>query len=222
MKVSGLNQNKRYRFGFIGSMGDQGWFYGNYTATYTINGRTVYLNSWLNKTKYVYIGDVQPDANGEVYINFSTTSEGNWGFNSGMIVETYDDVNGGAVPNMILPGNADKPVTGVIGNQDVLQPVADNVQMSDKAEIKAYPNPFNDFISIDFNNTAAGNQVNVNIYDMSGRLVYRRAYGEMPAGMNTLRINTNEGMLGSGVYMVTLVVNGKPVATAKMLRTEKK
>jgi hypothetical protein len=40
--------------------------------------------------------------------------------------------------------------------------------------------------------------------------------------MNTLRINTNEGMLGSGVYMVTLVVNGKPVATAKMLRTEKK
>lgn len=222
MKVSGLNQNKRYRFGFIGSMGDQGWFYGNYTATYTINGRTAYLNSWLNRTKIVYIGDVQPDDNGEVYINFSTTAEGNWGFNSGMIIETYDDANGGTVPNTILPGGATPPVTGTIITENGQQPIADNIQQQTKLAIKAYPNPFNDFISLDFNNTAAANQVNIDMYDMSGRLVYRRAYGQLPAGMNTLRISTNEGAFGSGVYMLTLVVNGKPVAAAKMVRTEKK
>ncbi|QEC40770.1 fibronectin type III domain-containing protein [Pseudobacter ginsenosidimutans] len=222
LKVSGLNQNKRYRFGFIGSMGDQGWFYGNYTATYTINGRSVYLNSWLNKTKFVYIGNVQPDANGEVFIDFSTTQEGVWGFNSGMIVEAYDDVIGGAVPNMVVTGNPDQPAGAVTEDKAALQPLADNVQLADKIAIKAYPNPFNDFISIDFNNAVASNQVRVDMYDMSGRLVYRRAYGQMPAGMNTLRINTNEGSLGTGIYMVTLVVNGKPVAATKMLRAEKK
>lgn len=222
MKVSGLNQNKRYRFGFIGSMGDVVWFYGNYTATYTINGRSAYLNSWLNRTKIVYIGDVQPDANGEVYIDFSTTSEGNWGFNSGMIVEAYDDVNGGAVPNMVLPGAGSGEQLGTLVPENLQEPVADNLQQNEKLTIRAYPNPFNDFISLDFNNAAASNDVRVDMYDLSGRLVYRRAYGKLPAGLNTLRINTNEGTLGSGVYMLTLVVNGKPVSAAKMLRTEKK
>jgi hypothetical protein len=170
----------------------------------------------------VYIGDVQPDANGEVYIDFSTTAEGNWGFNSGMIIEAYDDANGGAVPNMILPGNGTETATQGTIAENGQQPIADNIQQQTKLAIRAYPNPFNDFISLDFNNSAAANQVRIDMYDMSGRLVYRRAYGELPAGMNTLRINTNEGALGSGVYTLTLVVNGKPVAAAKMVRTEKK
>ncbi len=65
-KLSGMNHSRKYRIGFFGSSSSTGWFKGNYTATYTINGRTVYLNSWMNSTKVVYIDDVTPDENGEV------------------------------------------------------------------------------------------------------------------------------------------------------------
>ena len=74
-KVSGLNHSKRYRFGFIGSSSPVNWFKGNYTATYTVHDKTVYLNSWFNTTKIVYIGDVAPDADGKVLLDFSTTPE---------------------------------------------------------------------------------------------------------------------------------------------------
>ncbi|HUQ66140.1 MAG TPA: fibronectin type III domain-containing protein [Flavitalea sp.] len=89
-KVSGLNHSKRYRFGFIGSSGPVNWFKGNYTASYTVHDKTVYLNSWYNTTKIVYIGDVAPDADGKVLLDFSTTPEAGYGFNSGLIIEEYN------------------------------------------------------------------------------------------------------------------------------------
>jgi fibronectin type 3 domain-containing protein len=89
-KVSGLNHSKRYRFGFIGSSSPVNWFKGNYTATYTVHDKTVYLNSWYNTTKIVYIGDVAPDADGKVLLDFSTTPEAGYGFNSGLIIEEYN------------------------------------------------------------------------------------------------------------------------------------
>jgi fibronectin type 3 domain-containing protein len=88
-KVSGLNHSKRYRFGFIGSSGPVNWFKGNYTATYTVHDKTVYLNSWYNTSKIVYIGDVAPDPDGKVLLDFSTTPEAGYGFNSGIIIEEY-------------------------------------------------------------------------------------------------------------------------------------
>ncbi len=220
MRITGLNESKRYRFGFIGSMGNVGWYYGNYTATYTINGRTVYLNSWMNSTKIVYIGDVVPDSNGEVVVQFSTTAAAAWGFNSGMIIQTYDDVNGGTVPNIVTPGSGNNPSVETV-NVTTLDPVADAANNADKNKqvtIRAYPNPFNNFVNLDFNNTAASNLVSVDIYDLGGRLMYRQAYPNLPAGFNTLRLNTAEGNLGKGLYMITLRVNGKVVHTAKMLR----
>ena len=90
-KVSGLNHSKRYRFGFIGSSSPDGWFKGNYTATYNVNDRTVYLNSWQNTSKIVYIDEVSPDASGNALLNFSTTPTAGYGFNAGIIVEEYAD-----------------------------------------------------------------------------------------------------------------------------------
>jgi fibronectin type 3 domain-containing protein len=88
-KVSGLNHSKRYRFGFFGSSGPVNWFKGNYTATYTVHDKTVYLNSWYNTSKIVYIADVAPDADGKVLLDFSTTPEAGYGFNAGVIIEEY-------------------------------------------------------------------------------------------------------------------------------------
>ena len=84
-----------------------------------------------------------------------------------------------------------------------------------------YPNPFRDVINLDFNNTASGNVVSVDVMDLSGRLAFRKDFGQLSAGMQTLRLNTAEARLGTGVYLITLKVNGKPVQASKMIRTNR-
>jgi len=217
MKLTGLNQAKRYRIGFLGSMSTNGWFAGNYTCTYTINGRTVYLNSWMNSTKIVYIGNVQADANGELLLDFSTTETAVYGFNAGLIIEAYDDIpEGGTVLNRTVT-NGNGTTSGPLVEESAR--VAQTTQQQ-ITEGRMYPNPFIDQVNLDFNNTAADNHVSVDVYDLSGKLVFRKAFGKLAAGYNTLRVNTGTN-LNTGIYMVTLNVNGKPVQVSKMVKTNK-
>jgi chitodextrinase/pimeloyl-ACP methyl ester carboxylesterase len=215
MKLSGLNMAKRYRIGFFNSMSTNGWFAGNYTCTYTINGRTVYLNSWMNSTKVVYIGDVQSDSNGELLLDFSTTETAVYGFNGGIIVQAYDDVPEGGT---VLNGGLTKPgeMTGTVSEEAAARTTAQATQ--EVTEGRMYPNPFIDQVNLDFNNTAADNNVSVDVYDLSGKLVFRKAFGKLAAGYNTLRVNTGSANLNTGIYMVTLNVNGKPVQVSKMIK----
>ncbi|MEO8583713.1 MAG: T9SS type A sorting domain-containing protein, partial [Flavitalea sp.] len=214
-KVTGLNHSKRYRFGFFGSSGPNGWYKGNYTATYTINGRTVYLNSWLNASKVVYISDVVPDENGEVTLDFSTVAAANYGFNGGILIEDYTDVQGGTNNNLVLD---------TTGMYSMLTPSQANKAKAAALAVstngRMYPNPCTDFINIDFNNSAENNRISADIYDLSGRLSYHKEYGNLPAGNNTLRISTSESAMTTGVYMVTLNVNGKVVQANKVIKTK--
>jgi fibronectin type 3 domain-containing protein/pimeloyl-ACP methyl ester carboxylesterase len=207
MKLSGLNHTRKYRIGFTGSSSTPGWFKGNYTATYTVNGKTVYLNSWMNTTKIVYISDIVPDANGELFIDFSTTAAGLWGFNAGIIIQEYSDPQGASIlymSNSTLDSSATTAAATV----------------SNEYKVKIYPNPFSDIMNIDFNNPSASNKISADIYDLNGRLVYRQNYSSMPAGANTLRLNGIRSN-GNGVYIVTLKVNGRIVQTVKMLRNKR-
>ncbi len=218
MKLTGLNQAKRYRIGFLGSMSTNGWFAGNYTCTYTINGRTVYLNSWMNSTKIVFIGDVQADSNGELLLDFSTTQEAVYGFNGGLVIEAYDDVpEGGSVLNRSVSNPVTGTSTAVVAN-DAAARANTQVAGHEVSEGRMYPNPFIDQISLDFNNTAADNHVSVDVYDLSGKLVFRKAFGKLTAGYTTLRVNTGSANLNAGIYMITLNVNGKPVQVSKMVK----
>jgi hypothetical protein len=208
MKVSGLNQTRRYRFGFIGSSSPQGWYKDNYTATYSINGRTVYLNSWSNSSKIVYIGDVIPDDGGEVLLNFSTTQAAAYGFNAGIIIEDYTDVQGGTMPNV---ANFNR------GNQ--LAESSQNIQ--DQTTVRVYPNPFIDYINLEFYNDYGSNRISALLYDIAGRLIERKTYSNLAPGYNTLRLSAGPVRSKTGVYTVVLYVNDKIVLSRKMLRTRK-
>ena len=224
MRLSGLNQSKRYRIGFMASVDNAIGFNGDMTMTYTINGRTVYLNGYFNTTKMVWIGDIVPDQNGEVLIEFSTPYRRGdepqvvYGFSNGFIVHSYDDAIGGQVLNMV--NNPDFGTEITLQTPGTVVPQAATEQPG-AIDTRMYPNPFVDQINLDFNNTKAGNHIAVDVFDISGRLVYRRNYGKLPAGYNTLRLNTAEGGLNTGVYMVTLTVNGKPVQATKMIKDRK-
>jgi len=215
-KLYGLNQSRRYRIGFVGSSGPNGWFKGNYTATYTVNGRTVYLNSWLNSSKVVYIGDIVPGDDGSVLLDFSTTLTAQYGFNAGIIIEDYTDPVGGSQSNLVL-SNPSVLATALGQNPVTNQQIAASAA---SAKTRMYPNPFVDFINMDFNNNSANNNISVDVYDLSGRISYHRNYGKLPAGSNTLSLNGNEASMITGVYIISLNVNGKPVQANKVIRTK--
>jgi hypothetical protein len=205
-RLDGLNTSRRYRIGFFGSSSAAGWFKGNYTATYTVKGRTVYLNSWENTSKIVYIGDIVPDAGGTLLLDFSTTANAAYGFNGGIVIFEYSDGTGGTVQNSTL----DEPAPTII------EPVVPNYN------VKVYPNPFNDIVNLDFTNDAAGNRIATEVYDLSGRLVYRKDFNNLAPGRNILVLNGIEQMKNTSVCLVALRVNGKVVQTVKLLRNNLK
>lgn len=205
-RLDGLNTSRRYRIGFFGSSSAAGWFKGNYTSTYTVKGRTVYLNSWENTTKIVYIGDLIPDAGGKLLLDFSTTSNALYGFNGGIVIMEYSDASGGTVQNSTLDEQPEPNVVPVIPDY----------------KVNVYPNPFNDIVNLDFHNDAAGNRVSAEVYDLTGRLVYRRDFNNLAAGRNILVLNGIEQTKTTSVCVVALRVNGKVVQSVKLLRNNLK
>jgi hypothetical protein len=211
IRISGLNQSKRYRFGFIGSSSAPGWFKGDYTATYSISDRTVYLNSWENSTKMVFINNVVPDVNGDVLVTFSTTKAAGYGFNAGMVIASYDDPTGGDVVPGTVPLRAANTQVQAVEETDKLV----------NSSVRTYPNPFVDYVNLDFFNSSSANRVSVELYDISGKLAMRKQFGEIPAGFNTIRLNTTETTMTAGMYILNLSINGKPIKTTKMVKTNK-
>lgn len=67
-----------------------------------------------------------------------------------------------------------------------------------KTEVKCYPNPFEDYTEISFMNNIQG-QVNITVYDLSGRIVETLAQGVKPAG-EVKALFKPEG-LPSGTYL---------------------
>ncbi len=71
---------------------------------------------------------------------------------------------------------------------------------------------------MDFNNTSANNNVSIEVYDLGGRLNYRRMIGKVPEGGNTIRLGAMEANMSTGVYIITLSVNGKSIQANKIVR----
>ncbi len=76
-----------------------------------------------------------------------------------------------------------------------------------------YPNPASDYVSVSFdleNNTP----VQVNIYDLSGKLVQQSSESGLNSGKQTVRLNTQT--LTRGTYLVKMVA-GNEISTAKLI-----
>jgi hypothetical protein len=201
MRLSGLNQTKKYRIGFFGSAGPVGWYRDNYTSTFTINGKTRYLNSWNNSSKVVYIDNIRPDENGEALLQFSTIPSAAYGFNSGLIIEGYFDGN--------IPSDLALPI----------KDREDSIRTRDRSKLtRIYPNPFTQLINIDYDNKERARRITAAIYDISGRLIFRQDYNDVQPGMNQFRINTGRMNPTNKVYTLALFADGKLVMFDKLLR----
>ena len=94
-------------------------------------------------------------------------------------------------------------------------------ERKDMQSVKISPNPFIDMLNIGFYNSSANNLITVNIYDLEGRLVFRRNTTNVSVGINTLRLNVGDSNLAPGVYVVKLDVNGRTIGSGKLVRARK-
>ncbi|HRE50457.1 MAG TPA: PA14 domain-containing protein [Flavitalea sp.] len=223
-RLSGLSHNKRYRIGFIGSSGPDGWSKGNYTATYTVNNKTVYLNSWENTSKIVYIDNIAPDEAGKALLSFSTTPSGGYGFNSAIIIQELawlPDEPSDSIPDPGTPPTDTIPDPPGPGDTDPIgSPPPDSILPADGAiKVKAYPNPFYKALKLKFYNSSPEQKISVAIYDSYGRLMLRKDFGAMPQGDVILELGSLQSkLMRNGIYLVEVKVDGKNLQTIKALR----
>lgn len=214
VRITGLDHTKRYRIGISGS----GGLYGTLLASYEINGRTAFLNGYNNSTKAIFIGNQVPDINGELLVNINAltnfNSAGAW--TNALVVQAYTDAVGGTNPNQ--PNSGPGSLVASATDQTV---VATNAPVEAVSIDNAYPNPFTDFVNLEFNNTNNNAYMAVEVYDLAGKKVMTQQVGAVAAGSTVLRINLAKTSLQPGVYMVRLNVNGLPSNTVKLVKAGK-
>ena len=79
--------------------------------------------------------------------------------------------------------------------------------------MEVFPNPANAEANVTFNlnNTA---DVNITVTDLSGKVVYSNALGNVAAGKSEVSLNT--AALSNGVYMINVAVDNA-VSTQKLV-----
>lgn len=80
---------------------------------------------------------------------------------------------------------------------------------------KAYPNPFQDYISIDFQ-LNHNSELEIQLLDLSGRTLFSESYSGY-AGDNTYKYNVSDP-IPPGTYILALVQNGSILAQTKVVK----
>ena len=86
--------------------------------------------------------------------------------------------------------------------------------------LKAYPNPIGGLLTIDFFNTTASD-INVDVFDMNGKMILKQNFGNRSIGRNTLKVNLSGSKFAPGLYLARIMVDGKPAQTVKLVKSAK-
>jgi hypothetical protein len=206
MKLYGLDQTKVYRIGYEGATTWQG----DMTNTLSINGVTKYLNAFQNTKKVVYFDNVSPNGNGEIYMNFSAT--GTYGFFGSLVIMGYTPNGTGGGGNGT---NSVGPTTPLGYTATISQEAIDSA--NGVMNFRAYPDPFRDGFSISFSNDNGPRKLDIEVYNISGQLVYAQTGAYLSSGVNTIHVNLNENTQ-PGLYITRLRTEGKVLKVFKLIK----
>jgi len=119
------------------------------------------------------------------------------------------DIDGDPRPlNGVVDVGADEydPLTGIVGLDNTL----------DDPSIEIFPNPFTITTNIKFNLQSAG-QVELSLFDFSGRKVRTIINNNLQAGFHEVKLNSSG--LKSGIYFCVLKTE-KGIQSKKLIRLE--
>ncbi|GAC1418121.1 MAG: hypothetical protein NVSMB67_05330 [Flavisolibacter sp.] len=203
LKLTGLNIGMLYDFSFFNSSSGNG----DLNTLFTINNKHALLNASVNVSGTLTISNITPDEFGSVEISITTgTPYTQFALLSALIIQAH-------APNLA------KVVSPPLGSFSHLSDKKIKEQPLNNAlhSIAVYPNPFNQSFVL---SVAAErkDKLNVVVYDMGGKLVYRGEFLNLDAGMNYLKISTDKG-LAPGVYLIKTIFNhGSELKIIKLLK----
>ena len=123
--------------------------------------------------------------NGEFHV-YSFNFDGNWGSNTPLYGQTTDKSMIKGIRFYINYGLYGKSAADSLWFQDIVVSseslVESNIVEQDNQNLKLYPNPCSDFITVDANNVKKSPKV-ISIFDISGRLVLNSSIYELPASI---------------------------------------
>jgi flagellar hook assembly protein FlgD len=97
-----------------------------------------------------------------------------------------------------------------VGNSKTL-----GIGTKEVANMTASPNPFSATVDFKYNITTPA-QVSLNVYDLSGKLVYTVANKKQETGVYT--VNWNAQNLPAGVYIAQVIADGKVLQSIKTIK----
>lgn len=100
-------------------------------------------------------------------------------------------------------------------NQAVSKAVANQTQESDNEVIKLsniYPNPASNFAYIDYSVYGNFNSANISFFNLLGKQV-----ADYPLNKYSDKLKVGTSTWESGIYMYQLIIDGKKIATKKLL-----
>ncbi|WP_020531130.1 PA14 domain-containing protein [Flexithrix dorotheae] len=191
-KISGLNLAFSYNFVFFASRNGSG----NRSTDYIIDDKKATLNASYNTSNTVQINGVRPDGNGEVVVTVATSPGSSFGYIGGLILQAYPQpqINGGSNAR-----NASSSLAVKDSN------AADqNFNNNFKSQVNMiYPNPFTDKISVSMELHAV-DRLNINIRDITGKLIFSKEKIELENGMHDLSLDVGENLISSGIYFMEI------------------
>jgi len=225
VKFQNLDLSKKYRIGCFGSNNTVNFT----TAYYSCNNKSVELNSYFNNSKVVYLDKLTPGADGELIVNVNTAAGSPYCFTGAFTIEYYDDnTPDEPVVNTIFESTPlalarNMPVVNEVAKTIAvkeLKAVAENVVVAtDFSEnIKVFPNPFTNKIVVEMTNPKAA-PVNILLYDLNGKLVFRSTGLNVMKGNNTVSANLPVGLtLMPGSYFINVWIDGKLSKSVKLVK----
>lgn len=228
LKIINLDLRKKYRIGVFGSNANVL----NATATYSCNGKSIYLNSYNNNSKVVYFDKLVPDADGQIFLDARTTNGSPYSFTGAITIEYFDDntppteqMRAPADSADVIPfaeGKSAPPAAEAVAEQPVAvsELKANMIVKENAGEIKVFPNPFTNRIQVEIEGDKAST-VTLLLYDLNARLVYKSAAFNALAGKNVLAVDLPANTtLPPGSYVINVLIDGKMTKSVKLIKVK--
>lgn len=218
IRVTRLDQTKRYSFTFLGSRASGG----TRITAYSIGNQVVTLDANDNTQNTVTINDVVPDQNGDIFVRVYTAL--NFGYLNAMVIKAYplgDSSglvsldNGGATMEAGRITNKTITLAGALNNPALKKADAgtDGITVE-----KAFPNPFSNFINLYYSQQQTDTRVMVRLLDVNGRLIMIKDLGIRGRGQYMDKLDLGGRQLNNGVYFLQILSDNKHVKTIKLMK----
>jgi hypothetical protein len=206
LKLYNLDQSKRYRIGFMGS---SSWD-GDFTASYTINGRTVYLNSNKNTSRIVYIDNVKTNGDGEINVSMGFLQSTRWSFLSAIIIESYDS------DTYAAPAVVSQRIVRATDKASQIANERKSITDVTSSQVNVFPNPFTQSLTV---NISASNQnVSLKLFDITGKLIFTENLGKVQGSTTQTLSSSQLSQLTPGTYILQAVYDDKVKQTFKLIK----